>query len=344
MKNTTLSLTPAVPMHSMYRGKDVSKTIKAVSKANGFKEKNINYDPKLILISIADLHPLDSQRETKEAWARKRLTEQKMDWMAFQQLSVVKDIDDGKYYVWDGCGRLAIAQLFANCQGIPDLKVPCIVHEGEKKQTAFYFAYVQDEGRRSMSKEVLFVNRWFSEQDEEAQKEAQLLTQLKLFVKGDSGKSVPEAVFSDFYEIKYRSFHEAVTNQYMANNNIKLFEQAKDMVIHAFEKNQRWNKIVPQDVLWAVTCLLQVFPSAQNNGLNTALCGFLESIAMGDLKATVEQWKEKGMSGNAGVAPQLALGMLKSFMASGYWKGGFTTNNGIKQATLENIINKVKTV
>lgn len=338
MKNKILNLTPSIPMHSMYRGKDVSKTIKSITKVNGFREVNVDYKPELKEISILDLHPLDSQRETKEIWARKRLAEQGMDWMAFQQLSVVKDKTDGKYYVWDGCGRLAIAQLYANYLGIADLKVPCIVHEGNKKQTAFYFAYVQDDGRRSMSKEVLFVSRWFSEQDNEAQEEAKKLTQLKLFVKGDSGKSVPEVVFSDSYEIKYRTFHEALTNKYMANNDLKLLKQARDMVVNAFEENSRWDKVVPQDVLWAVTCLLQTFPDARNNGLNKALCKFLETIAMSNVKLMVSTWKDKGLTGNAGIAPQLALGMLKSFMGSGYWKSSFTVNNGVKQETLKEII------
>ena len=31
-------------------------------------------------------------------------------------------------------------------------------------------------------------------------------------------------------------------------------------------------------------------------------------------------WKDKGLSGNSGVAPQLAMGLLKAFMNSGLWQ------------------------
>jgi hypothetical protein len=333
MKSNTLTLTPVVDMHSMYRGKDVSKSIKNINKANGFKEKHTGLKFDLKEIKVSDLIPLESQRLTKGNWVEKRLKDQGMDWWAFGTLQVVKDINDQKYYVWDGCGRLAIAQMFANSQGF-DISVPCCVIEGDKKEAAFYFGYSQDTGRRTLSKEVLFVNRWYSN-DPEALEQGTVLDLMGLYIKNDSGMSVPENPTLGHHEIGYRAFNEALTNNLMADNDIALLRQAKDMIVNAFSRNPNWNNIIPQDVLWAVTCFLKTYPKARTNGVNKALSDFLVIVALSSKDAKVD-WKDKGLSGNSGVAPQLAYGMFKAFIKSAYWKEQF--RNVLVLKTLEDLV------
>jgi hypothetical protein len=337
MKSNTLTLTPVVEMHNMYRGKDVSKSIKNINKSNGFEEKNAGLKFDLKEIKVSELIPLESQRITKGNWVEKRLKEQGMDWWAFGTLQVVKDTADQKYYVWDGCGRLAIAQLYANSIGI-DIPVPCCVIDGDKKKAAFYFGYSQDAGRRTLSKEVLFVNRWYSN-DPDALAEGQQLDLLGLYIKNDSGMSVPENPTLGHYEIGYRAFNEALHNSLMADNDLTLFKQAKDMVANAFSKNPNWNNVIPQDVLWATTCFLKTYPVARKNGLNKAIQDFLVLVALSSKDAKVD-WKEKGLSGNAGVAPQLAYGMFKAFTKSAYWKDQF--RNVIAFKTLEDTVDNEK--
>ena len=333
MKSNTLSLTPVVEMHNMYRGKDVSKSIKNIDKSNGFQEKNAGLKFDLKDIKVSDLIPLESQRITKGNWVEKRLKEQGMDWWAFGTLDVVKDVADQKYYVWNGCGRLAIAQLYANSKGI-EISVPCCVIEGSKEEAAFYFGYSQDAGRRTLSKEVLFVNRWYSK-DPDALAEGQQLDLLGLFIKNDSGMAVPENHTLGHHEIGYRAFNEALYNKLMADGDLTLLRQSKDMVVNACSKNPKWNNVIPQDMLWATTCFLKTYPVARKNGLNKAITDFLVLVALSSKSAQVD-WKEKGLSGNAGVAPQLAYGMLKAFIKSAYWKEQF--RNVITLKTLEDLV------
>lgn len=340
MKSNTLSLTPlTVNMHSMYNGKDVSKTIKKIEKANGFDQKHSGLKFRMEDIEVSKLIPLESQRITKESWAKKRLTDQGMDWWAIGTPSVVKDINDHQYYVWDGCGRLAIAQLWANHVGM-DVKLQCSVCDGTKEEAAFYFGYTQDAGRRTLSKEVLFVNRWYS-QDPAARQEEQELTNCGLFVKGDSGLSVPELPTPGSYEISYRAFHEAKTHKYMAWDeatqlvDFSLLKQARDMIVLAWAKNKSF-KSVNQDIFWALVCFLKRFPAARKNGLNIALQDFLAVMALTHKDPKKIDWKDKGLSGNSGVAPQLAMGLLKAFMASALWQNQWQSKPySVTQISLE---------
>jgi len=307
----------------MYRGKPILKSIKKIdkktTKSTGFAEVNANLTYTNEDIDLKDLIPLDSQRETKGSWSEQCLINQGFDWWAFQTLGVCRDPRDGKNYVWDGCGRLSIAQLYANKIGM-SFKVPCRVVEGTKEQAAFYFAYTQDTpGRRTLTKEVLFVNQVASGMFDEATREATvILPFLGLYIKGDSGKSVPENPAKTDYEISYRGFHEALVNENMASGDIALLRQSRDMIVTAWGKTSGFTKI-NQDVFWAVTCFLKVYPEARKNGINSALQSFLNGLAITVKDPKKLQWKQKGLSGNAGVAPQLAYGLRDAFKDSSLW-------------------------
>ena len=198
--------------------------------------------------------------------------------------------------------------------------MPCRVVEGTKEQAAFYFAYTQDTpGRRTLTKEVLFVNQVASGMFDEATREATvILPFLGLYIKGDSGKSVPENPAKTDYEISYRGFHEALVNENMASGDIDLLRKSRDMIVTAWGKTSGFTKI-NQDVFWAVTCFLKVYPEARKNGINKALQDFLSSVAILYKDPKKLEWKQKGLSGNAGVAPQLAYGLHQAFRKSSLW-------------------------
>jgi len=305
------SATTPILMHNKFRG-DAESIVKRLDKKAANKTSNHHLTPKLINIDTDKLVPLESQRVTKENWTVKRLEALGgLDMWAFGTLSVCHDHRDDTYYVWDGCGRLALAQL----HGLTS--VPCVVIDGNKEQAAFYFGYNQDssQGRRTLSKEVLFVNRYYSG-DATAIKEADLLTQLGLYIKGDTDYSVPNPTPMGYVEIGYRAFAEGAK---IADDDVHVQRQARDMIVSAWSNNPNGCRMISQDIYWALIQFLTTYPEARKNGLNTSLQQHLSHIATGKDQSKVT-WKEKGLSGNSGVSKILAFGLLKSFKDSIYYK------------------------
>jgi hypothetical protein len=333
MKNqSAVTAFTASTIHNKFRG-DTTLTLKSLKKKK-LELKHSDLEPELKSMRLGDLEPLESQRFVKDTWVKKRLEKQGgLDMWAFGALDVCYDPVDDKHYVWNGCGRFALAKMFALDQfgsekTANDFKVPCLVIEGPKNQAAFYFGYNQDEGRRTLSKEVLFVNRHFSG-DPQALTEASQLAILELHVKKDSDRSVPVTPTRGSIEISYRAFHEGLS---IANNDISLMRQARDMIATAWDNPSSIN----QDIFWAVIFFLRIYPEARTNGVNASLQGFLKAIATLKNQEKID-WKFKGLSANKGVAPQLAYGLLKAFRdATKFWKPGF--GNILTFKRLENYV------
>lgn len=326
MTNSTavMALTPA--LHTMFRG-DVANAQRTIAKKGATQTLNGNIKPRLVNLKTSDLVPLESQRTTKEKWTTDRLTDLGgLDMWAFGTLSVCFDSRDQTHYVWDGCGRLALAQL----HGLEE--VPCIVIEGAKEQAAFYFGFCQEKGRRTLSKEVLFVNRAYSG-DEQAIKQVYVLDQLGLYIKGDTDYAIPNPTPSGHVEIGYRAFNEGVR----IADDMTLARQARDMIVTAWSNNPNGCTFINQDIFWAVIRLLKVYPELRNSKhqVGQALQQFLNQLGGLTAQKNID-WKPPGLSGNSGVATQLAYGLLKAFRQSSYWKDSF--NNGIRNKRIEDLL------
>jgi hypothetical protein len=312
-------------MHSKYRG-DADAVIRTITKKGAYKPLNDQIKLKLLDIDIDKLVPLQSQRYTEAKWTKDRILELGgLDMWAFGTLSVCLDPRDGIYYVWDGCGRWALAQLYKLKQ------VPCVVIEGPKEQAAFYFAYNQDRGRRTLSKEVLFVNRVYAG-DITALEQVQQLNTLGLYIKGDTDYITPHPVQPGAIEIGYRTFSEAVKN---ANGDLPFIRSVRDMIATAWSNSPDGCQYITQDTFWALLTLLEVYPAFKKNGAHTNLQHYLNNIATSREQKRVE-WKPKGLSGNSGVRYQLAYGLLTDFKKTTFWKASF--NNLITIKILEDKI------
>ncbi len=325
-------MTTVLSLHNKFRG-DATATAQKIAKNGSTATLNSHVAPQLQQIKTTDLVPLESQRTTNDRWTVQRLKALGgLDMWAFGALSVCHDTRDGKNYVWDGCGRLALAQLHQLDQ------VPCLVVEGNKEDAAFYFGYCQDssQGRRTLSKEVLFVNRYFSG-DKTAIQESEVLSQLGLFVQGDTSYSVPQPLVPGHVEIGYRAFHEGfytiadaddslpITDP-VIKNKISLVRQARDMIVTAWSHNASGCNYINQDIFWALLFLFKVYPEVRTGVMNTRLQQFLNYVAMGQDQKHVK-WKAAGLSGNSGVAGQLAFGLLKAWKnTSNFYK---TSDSGI---------------
>jgi hypothetical protein len=317
-----IAIQPIPDLHSHFRG-SAEQVITKLAKSNSTNTRHEYLEPKLEKIPTDKLVPLESQRVTKDTWAQKRLQALGgLDMWAFGTLSVCRDPRDNVNYVWDGCGRLALAQL----HGLKE--VPCVVIEGEKEDAAFYFGYNQDstQGRRTLSKEVLFINRYYSGEPS-AFAESCILDRLGMYIKGDTNYAVPNPTPAGHVEIGYRAFHEAIT---ISGKDETIQRQARDMIVTAWSNNPNGCIFISQDIYWAVVQLLTSIPTFRKNGLNISLQKFLINIATGQNQDRVD-WKVKGLSGNAGVSKQLALGLLEAFKKSTFWKPAFANSVTYKQ-------------
>ncbi len=308
-----INLAPVV--HSKFRG-SAESVVKTLTKKKILGEiLNSEYKPRLEWLSIDVLEPLETQCQTKSTWVKERQEDlDGLDMLAFGALDVAKDPETGRYGVWNGCGRLAIAQTN---MGIDS--VPCLVYDVSWKRAAFYFAYNQDRGRRTLSKESIFVNA-VSAGDDESLKWEDRLSFLGLYIKGDTEYPIPHPQDPSSVEIRYRSLVEGYK---IANGDLSLQRHARDMIVNAWSHRDEGCPIINQDLYWAVIMFLRTYPDARKNGLNRAFQKFLDWLAMGKSQANASKsWKDvKGLSGNAGVSKQLALGLAKAFreFTDGRW-------------------------
>jgi hypothetical protein len=311
----TVITTQAGPqVHSMFRGDSARATKTLTKKKIIGKVLNANTPVTFQTIPVVDLLPLETQRETKETWTTSRLKDLGgFDVLAAGALMVAHDPNDGNYYVFDGCGRLAQAQI----NGAPT-QLPCLVYDITKERAAFYFAYNQDKGRRSLSKEVIFVNAYYSG-DKEAVEWADRLNELNCYVKGTTDYAVPHPQKAGHPEIKYRALTEGYK---LAGGDMELMKLVRNMICQAWGGTQSGVDIIRQDLFLGMIMFMQIYPEAQTNGLNKALQQFLNATANLTPQGKLS-WKHDGGNQHNQEAHSVAYGLTKAFRGSQFFKTNF---------------------
>lgn len=319
----TLTVTkPSVKVHSMFRSSGSSTLEEGFERAQKqLIKKNqlgnvLNTDKpvRLEYLLVEDLHPLLTQRETQETWVKSRLQDLKgFDMLAAGALQVALDPNDNTYYVFDGCGRLAQAQV----NGAPSI-LPCLVYDITKEQAAFYFSYNQDKGRRNLSKEIIFVNAYYSG-EKDALQWANRLAQINCFIKGTTDYAVPHPQKAGHPEIKYRALTEGWK---MSGGDIALMKQVRDMICLAWGATNSGVDIIRQDLFWGLITFLQIYPEARKAGLNRALQDFLNATATLTTQSKLD-WMQLGGNQKNNVAKSVAYGLTKAFRSSQFFKGQF---------------------
>lgn len=311
MSTLTLSTVPSV--HSMFRG-DATKTVAKLdkNKLTG-KLQNSHIKPRLEWLTSSQLVPMETQRETKDKWVYERQVDLNgLDMIALGALSVALDPNDNIYYVWDGCGRWAIADTNG---ALSDL--PCLVYDMTKEQAAFYFAYNQERGRRKLSREVTFVNA-FVGGDKESLVWEQRLIFLGCYIKGQTNYSVPHPQTPGNPEIKFRTLEGGFQ---IARGDMSIQRQARDMIHNAWASTNYGCETINQDLYFALVKTLTDFDDARKNGINKGLQQWLNWAAQGKTQSGFSQeWKDdtaKGLTGNMSAAGILAKSFLKVFLSPG---------------------------
>lgn len=309
--NTNTSI-PKV--HSMFRG-DAERAQKQLTKKKQLRNVlNTDKGVRFEYLPVADLEPLLTQRETSETWVKSRLKALNgFDMLACGALQVALDPNDKKYYVFDGCGRLAQAQV----NEAPTV-LPCLVYDITKERAAFYFGYNQDKGRRNLSKEIIFVNSCYGG-EEEAMMWATRLSQINCFIKGSTDYAIPHPQKAGHPEIKYNALTEGWK---LANGDITLMKQVRDMICLAWGGTQSGVKIIRQDLFWGLIVFLTVYPEARKNGLNKALQSFLTATATLTSQSKLD-WIKLGGNQKNHVAESVAYGLTKAFRGSQFFKAQF---------------------
>jgi len=334
MAKTNLSIA-APTVHSMVRGNVIKDIAKQNKKGLTGKLVNGQFTPELKWLKTSDLVPLESQRETNSKWVVERQEAREgLDMIAFGALSVAHDPDDENYYVWDGCGRWAIADF----NGGIDV-VPCLVYNMTKALAAYYFAYNQEEGRRKLSREVTFVNGVIGG-DAEHLEWAKRLDQIGAYIKAnDSANGIvnKDAKEHGYPEILARAL---IDGYKLAGNDVTICRQARDMIVTAWGTTDNGCPKIVTEVYWALIVVLKSIPESRKNGLHSAMQKYLSWLAEGKTQAQAsKEWKGadlKGITGNVGVAKELGYAFAKSFMAA----SGFFKENYRNEFTLKKIIPK----
>ena len=333
MAKTNLAIA-APTVHSMVRGNVIKDIAKQNKKGLTGKLVNDEFVPELLWIKTSDLIPLESQRETNSKWVVERQAAREgLDMIAFGALSVAHDPADGNYYVWDGCGRWAIADFNG---GIAT--VPCLVYNMTKAQAAYYFAYTQEEGRRKLSREVTFVNGVIGG-DEEHLEWARRLDTIGAYIKAnDSSNGIvnKDAKEHGYPEILARAL---IDGYKLAGNDVTICRQARDMIVTAWGTTDSGCPKIVTEVYWALIVVLKSIPESRKNGLHSAMQGYLNWLADGKTQSQASKdWKGqelKGITGNVGVAKELGYAFAKSFMSHNKFKETFRNDFTLKKIILK---------
>jgi hypothetical protein len=315
-------------MHSMFSG-NIEQIFTTISENGWNKELYANIKPVAQWLNTNQLIPLETQRKTYDKWILKVLDHcQGFDWVAFNSLSVAHDQNTGKYYVFDGCGRLALAQIYK----IP--QVPCLVFELNQQRAAHYFAFMQDEGRRKMDPETLFINKYYSG-NTSAELEYNRLVALDCYIIGNTEYPVPQQAKPSYAQVKHafltRGYVKAGGRLDDTVNNVdalNLMRESVDLVKKAwfpkYKKNllsskKRWTPetgfIIRQDLYMGLITLLTIYPEFRigNNKkmhdyLSEYLCEVAKSTHQKDLP-----WKREGGNEHNHDDLSVAVGLFNAF-------------------------------
>lgn len=309
------SKTTSVP-HEFVNPEQYKSALKKVVKKNVNNIVNAGRTPTLEYLDFSDIVPLETQRETSSDWAVKRLEARGgLDMIALGVLYIARDPVTGIQYCFDGLGRWLIADT-AGYVG----KVPCLVFEMTQKEAAFYFSYNQNEGRRSLSREVTFVNAWYAG-DEEALKLGDILDYCGLYVQGNTHYPVPHPKGANTAEITYRAIKEGYDK--IAKKDSSVCKLARDMIYSAYCRTNNGCEKIAQDFFWTVLQVLVTYPESQTGALNKTMQKYIDYLALGNSQTGItKEWKAKGLSGNVAVSKMLAHGFVTSFR-----KSNFSTSN-----------------
>lgn len=325
MTNTTLSLTTPV-FHNKVKG-DTTGLNEYLTKNNLLRVLK-STTGRHEVIATDKLEPLESQRNARDSWIKKALKlSGGFDTVAAGIIQVARDPQSGRNYVWDGCGRLALAQAV----GLQELN--CWVVDLKPKTAAHYFVYTQKTANRSLQAGELFINA-YETGEPDAVAFADTLMRLGMRIQGADDYWVPRV--SPLDKVNYptcaeRSVRHALR---LANGDESIVRFARDTIVQA-----GWNDDqIRKDLLPGLTIVYQAYPELMRNGLNKSFRQYFQNLA-GTVAQGKLQFKQLGGNMHNREAESVAIGIIKAFRDSPAMKPSY--NNTITLTRIRQYVNNL---
>lgn len=257
------------------------------------------------IILVKDLVPLESQRNATTAWVKKAAKLSKgFDAIAAGIIQVARDPKTGINYVWDGAGRLALAQA----TGVTGLH--CWVVDLDVKEAAHYFVYTQKTSNRSLKADELYINA-YEKGETDAQQFAEVLKRLGMRIQGAHDYWVPRVTISDrnnYPRCSERSIRYALS---IADGDESVVRYARDTIVNA-----DWNDDeIRKDLLPGLTMVYMCYPEMMRNGLSKSFRTYFQSLA-GTVSQGKLQFKQIGGNMHNREVESVAKGIIMGFRAS----------------------------
>jgi hypothetical protein len=257
------------------------------------------------IIPVKDLIPLESQRNAKTAWIKKAIKlSGGFDAVAAGIIQVARDPNTGLNYVWDGAGRLAIAEA----TGVPGLH--CWVVDMDVKDAAHYFVYTQKTSNRSLKADELYINA-YEKGETDAQQFADVLLRLGMRIQGAHDYWVPRVTISErtnYPRCNERSIRYALS---IAEGDESVVRFARDTIVNA-----GWNDDeIRKDLLPGLTMVYMCYPEMMRNGLSKSFRSYFQSLA-GTVSQGKLQFKQMGGNMHNREVESVAIGIVRGFRAS----------------------------
>jgi hypothetical protein len=278
-------------------------------------------------ILVKDLIPLESQRNAKTAWIKKAIKlSGGFDAVAAGIIQVARDPQTGLNYVWDGAGRLALAQA----TGVTSLH--CWVVDMNPQMAAHYFVYTQKTSNRNLNADELFINA-YEKGESEAVAFADVLTRLGMRIQGAHDYWVPSVYVSErkqYPKCSERSIRYALS---IAEGDESVVRFARDTIVDA-----GWNDDeIRKDLLPGLTMVYMVYPEMMKNGLSKSFKSYFQSLA-GTVSQGKLQFKTMGGNMHNREVESVAKGIIIGFRASPSMKPG--QNNVVTLLRINQYIGK----
>lgn len=246
--------------------------------------------------------PYDYNRDTNVSWATKCLADEDgFNWQLFGSIEGIRNHSTGEIEIWDGLGRLAMAQL----ADIPS--IPVIVHD--QGSPGALFVKKQKLRNRTLNPEAHFVSYasalsgtrpiMSDSDDKKIENELKTLKLLNLRVESGINNYFPQGVSTTLNpKISISALRRSLKVGKVAE--LKL---ARDMIVGAYPKADELGK----ELFEGCVFLFAACPAAGKNGTYKSLCTFLQS--MNTMPQNKLPFKQLGGNQHNDEARSVALGL-----------------------------------
>lgn len=297
-------------LHSKVIG-DIDTSVKRVQTKNLGNE--IGSMALREIVSTSTCIPFSHNRPTSVEWATKCLNQAGgFDWKLFGSIEGIKQAD-GTIEIWDGLGRLCMAQL----AGID--KIPVTIHlDGSP---GALFVKKQKTTNRALNQEQFFVAAASSifagfsidaRTDNTIRRDVLALQMLGMRIENGQEYYPTVTDIKDYPSVKVNALRRCMALTQMDTEVIK---KARDLIVQAYPNTD----YIGKELLEGLTFLFMAIPAAQKNGTYKALGKFLKTMAV--ISQDKLPFKKIGGNVHNDEARSVALGIVDMFKTSDFSKG-----------------------